>query len=145
MMMSRYAQMIGLLLCCSSFAVMSEEKIGLQQAIELALAHDPRIDEKEAFVRQARGLLQEANGSEGLRYSVDSFLAISTGVDGGFYDDGETSCSNDCSPRDDLYDLDDGFSLWGGLTFSIVKPIATSSRCRVTSCCLIQIFCCAAS
>ena len=49
MMMSRYAQMIGLLLCCSSFAVMSEEKIGLQQAIELALAHDPRIDEKEAF------------------------------------------------------------------------------------------------
>ena len=128
MMMSRYAQMIGLLLCCSSFAVMSEEKIGLQQAIELALAHDPRIDEKEAFVRQARGLLQEANGSEGLRYSVDSFLAISTGVDGGFYDDGETSCSNDCSPRDDLYDLDDGFSLWGGLTFSIVKPIATFGR-----------------
>ena len=79
-------------------------------------------------MRKARGLLQEAEGSEGLRYSVDSFLAISTGVDGGFYEDGESSCSNDCSPRDDIYDLDDGLSVWGGLTFSIVKPIATFGR-----------------
>ena len=111
-----------------SFGLQAQEKLSLEQAIQLALTHDPRIDEKEAFVRKARGLLQEAEGSEGFRYSVDSFLAIASGVDGGFYDGGSSSCNGDCTPRDDLYDLDDGLSLWGGLTFSIVKPLATFGR-----------------
>jgi outer membrane protein len=106
----------------------AQEKLSIEQAIQLALEHDPRIDEKEAFVRKARGLLQEAEGSEGFRYSVDSFLAIASGVDGGFYDGGSSSCNGDCTPRDDLYDLDDGLSMWGGLTFSIVKPLATFGR-----------------
>jgi len=110
------------------FAVQAQEKLSLEQAIELALVHDPRIDEKDAFVRKAQGLLQEAEGSEGFRYSVDSFLAIAPGVDGGFYKNGADSCSNDCEPRDDLYDLNDGLSLWGGLTFSIIKPLATFGR-----------------
>jgi len=112
----------------ASFALQASEKLDLEQAIELALAHDPRIDEKQAFVRKARGLLQEAEGSEGFRYSVDSFLALSTGLDGGFYEGGEDSCSSNCAPRDDAYDFDDGLSLWAGLTFSIVKPLATFGR-----------------
>ncbi len=49
----------SLLLCCS-LSSHAAAKINLQQAIELALAHDPRIDEKKAFVRKAEGLLQEA-------------------------------------------------------------------------------------
>jgi outer membrane protein TolC len=106
----------------------AQDKLSLDQAIQLALAHDPRIDEKEAFVRKARGLLQEAEGSAGFRYSVDSFLAIANGVDGGFYEGGADSCSGNCQPRDDLYDLNDGLSLWAGLTFSIVKPLATFGR-----------------
>jgi len=108
--------------------VSAQDKLSLDQAIELALEHDPRIDEKEAFVRKAQGMLQEAKGSEGFRYSVDSFLAIANGVEGGFYEDGAESCSGDCRPRDDLYGLNDGLSLWGGLTFSIVKPLATFGR-----------------
>jgi outer membrane protein TolC len=123
------SRLVGLgilfLTCGVSYA---QDKLGIQRAIELALAHDPRIEEKQAFVRQARGLLQEAEGSAGLRYSVDSFLALSTGVEGGFYEDGDSSCSGECNPRDDLYDFDDGLSLWGGLTFSIIKPLATFGR-----------------
>ena len=111
-----------------SFGLQAQEKLSLEQAIQLALEHDPRIDEKEAFVRKARGLLQEAEGSEGFRYSVDSFLAIANGVEGGFYEGGESSCSGDCQPRDDLYDLNSGLSVWGGMTFSIVKPLATFGR-----------------
>jgi len=122
-------QLVGpLALLYASFAVHAADKLDLEQAIELALAHDPRIDEKQAFVRKARGLLQEAEGSEGFRYSVDSFLALSTGLDGGFYEGGEDSCSSNCAPRDDAYDFDDGLSLWAGLTFSIVKPLATFGR-----------------
>jgi outer membrane protein TolC len=112
----------------ASFGLFAADKLNLEQAIELALANDPRIDEKQAFVRKARGLLQEAEGSEGFRYSVDSYLALTTGLDGGFYEGGDKSCSGDCSPRDDAYDFDDGLSIWGGLTFSIVKPLATFGR-----------------
>ena len=119
-------------LLVASFELPALEKLSLEQAIELALAHDPRIEEKQAFVRKAQGLLQEAEGSEGFSYSVDSFLALATGVDGGFYEGGDSSCSGKCKPRDDLYDIDDGLSLWGGMTFSIIKPLATFGRRQVT-------------
>jgi outer membrane protein TolC len=133
------SQLIGLsALFCASFGVYAQDKLDIAQAIEMALAHDPRIEEKvahdprieekEAFVRKARGLLQEAEGGDGLRYSVDSFLALTSGVDGGFYEGGENSCSGDCKPRDDQYDFDDGLSLWGSLKFSIIKPLATFGR-----------------
>lgn len=106
----------------------AQEPLSLDQAIELALAHDPRIEEKEAFVRQAQGLLAEAEGSGGLRYSVDTFLALAPDVKGGFFEGGESSCSTNCTPRDDGTDFDDGLSLWAGLTFSIIKPLATFGR-----------------
>jgi outer membrane protein TolC len=117
-----------LVLLGASSGLYAADKLNLEQAIELALTNDPRIDEKQAFVQKAKGLLQEAQGSEGWRYSVDSYLALTTGLEGGFYEGGDKSCSGDCTPRDDTYDYDDGLSLWGGLTFSIVKPLATFGR-----------------
>ena len=80
--MKTYAsRLIGLwALFLSSFALQAQDRLSLEQAIEMALAHDARIEEKKAFVRKAEGLLQEAQGSEGFRYMVDSFLAIATGV-----------------------------------------------------------------
>jgi len=101
--------------------------LNLDQAIERALNADPRIDEKRAFVRKAEALLQEAEGKGGLRYSIDAFLALTTGLEGGFYQGGVENCttSSNCTPRDDAYDFDDGLSLWTRLTFSIVKPLTT--------------------
>ena len=49
-------------------------------------------------------------------------------IDGGFFEGGAESCSGICTPRSDTYDFNDGLSLWGGLTFSIVKPLATFGR-----------------
>ena len=49
-------------------------------------------------------------------------------MDGGFYEGGENSCSGDCKPRDDQYDFDDGLSVWGGMKFSIIKPLLTFGR-----------------
>jgi outer membrane protein TolC len=116
------------ILVLMSQALSANTSLSLDEAIQLALANDPRIEEKKAFVRKAQGLLDEAEGSAGFRYGVDSFLAIATGVDGGFYEGGAESCTGSCTPRSDTYDFNDGLSLWGGLTFSIVKPLATFGR-----------------
>ena len=99
--------------------------LNLEQAIEMALQADPRIQEKQAFVRKAKALLQEAEGTGGWRYAVDSALAVVTGVDGGFYEGGAESCSGSCTPRSDGYDFDDGLTPWVSLTFSVVKPLTT--------------------
>ena len=102
--------------------------LSLERAIELALANDPRVEQKKAFVRHAEAMLQEAEGSAGLRYGVDSFLAFATGVDGGFFENGAVSCTANCTPRDDAFDFNDGLSLWAGLTFSVIKPLMTFGR-----------------
>lgn len=118
----------ALMLMLMSQTLMAKTSLNLDEAIQLALANDPRIEEKKAFVRKAQGLLDEAEGSAGLRYGVDSFLAITTGVDGGFFEGGAESCPSSCTPRDDAYDFNDGYSFWTGLTFSIIKPLATFGR-----------------
>ena len=109
-------------------SVHAQVRLNLDQSIELAYGYDARIDEKEAFVRKAEAVLAEAKGSEGIQYGATSFLAITRGLDGGFYEGGADSCSGDCTPRSDNYDLEDGLSLWAGLTFSIIKPLMTFGR-----------------
>jgi len=109
-------------------AISSAQTLNLQQAIELAQNHDARISEKLALMHKAEAMLAEAQGSGGLRYSVDSFLALTTGVDGGFFENGEDSCSSNCTPRDDTYDFDNGLSLFSSLTFTIIKPLLTFGR-----------------
>jgi outer membrane protein len=99
--------------------------LNLQQAVDMALRADPRIEEKQAFVRKANALLQEAEGTGGWRFAVDSALAVVTGVDGGFYENGATSCTGDCTLRSDAYSFNDGYSLWASMTFSVVKPLTT--------------------
>jgi outer membrane protein TolC len=118
------ALMLGLM----SQSLMAKTSLSLDEAIQLALSHDPRIEEKRAFVRKAQAMLDEAEGSADFRYGVNSFLALATGLDGGFYEGGAESCSGTCTPRSDTYDFNDGFSLWAGMTFSIVKPLATFGR-----------------
>ncbi len=115
------ALLFGALLAPSAQAI----QLNLDKATELALQADPRIDEQRAYKRKAEALLQEAEGSAGWRFDLTSFAALTTGVDGGFYEGGAESCSSNCKPRDDAYDLDQGLSLWAGLTFSIVKPLTT--------------------
>ncbi len=111
-----------------STGLLRAETIDLDRAIELALASDPRIDEKRAFAEHAQALLDQANASGGFRANLTSFVAITTGVDGGFYTDGANSCSSNCEPRDDAYDFNDGFSLWAHLQMTLVKPLSTFGR-----------------
>ncbi|MGA9993046.1 MAG: TolC family protein, partial [Thiobacillaceae bacterium] len=59
--------------------------VNVQQAVEMSLAADPRIKEREQVVQSARGLLDEAKANMGWRVSANAFLGLAPKVDGGFF------------------------------------------------------------
>ncbi|HEY5791299.1 MAG TPA: TolC family protein [Gammaproteobacteria bacterium] len=98
--------------------------VDLDQAVELALQADPRISEREHLVEAARALLQEAVGSDGLFLDLDAFLALSPGVDDGFFNTGKT-CNSPCKVNDDGMD---GVSPWANVQFKLIKPLLTFGK-----------------
>lgn len=97
------------------------EVLTLDGAIERALQHDARISEREKLVGVARGMLQEALGSEGLIYDVNAFTGLTTQLDGGFFK------QDNATPRSDRYQWN-GLSTWSTVQFSIVKPLYTFGK-----------------
>lgn len=105
------------------------ETLTLEQAVERALASDARIAERRHLVDAARAMLQEALGSDDLRYDVNAFVGLTEAVEGGFYAGGATSCAaTPCTPRSDLGDFDEGLSLWSSVQFRIIKPLYTFGK-----------------
>lgn len=100
------------------------QTVDLQQAIEMSLNADPRIQEREQLVEQARAMLEEAQGNNGLRLDANLFVGLAPAVEGGFYQGGATSGT---TPRNDAYDWK-GLSEWTALQFSIVKPLYTFGK-----------------
>jgi len=102
--------------------------VNLQQAIEMSLAADPRIKEREQLVEVARGMLQEVQGNAGWRVSANAFIGLTTSVEGGFYEGGAFSCTAlPCTPRSDSDDYD-GLSDWTHLEFALIKPLYTFGK-----------------
>lgn len=116
------------LMCLTSIPGVHAETLNLQQAINRALHSDPRIQERKHLVDAARALLQQALAERGFHYDVNAFMALSPGVDGGFYQNGATSCSGPCTPRSDGNKLHDGVSLWSDIEFRIIKPLYTFGK-----------------
>jgi outer membrane protein TolC len=100
------------------------ETINLQQAVEMSLAADPRIKEREQVVEAARALLQEVKGNAGWRVSANAFIGLAPEVEGGFYQGGEYSGT---VPRTDGDKLE-GVSDWTHLDFALVKPLFTFGK-----------------
>ena len=67
------------------------DTISLPQAVEMSLAADPRIKEREQLIESARALLQEAKANNGWRINANAFVGIAPEVKGGFYQNGATS------------------------------------------------------
>jgi len=99
----------------------------LEQAIEKALNADVRISEQQAMVRHAEALLAEAESSNDLTLSANTFLGFSPGLDGGLF---ENECGNgvECKSRDDRFDLADGLSPWYYLQYAFIKPLNTFGK-----------------
>ena len=103
------------------------EPLTLEQAIEKALSSDPRISEQQALVKYAKAQLSEAENSDGITISVNTFLGISPGLNGGLF---EKDCGNGvpCKSRDDRFDLAEGLSPWYYLQYSLIKPLKTFGK-----------------
>jgi len=102
----------------------SAQTVNLQQAIDMSLSADPRIQEREQLLEQARAMLEEAQGNNGLRLDANLFIGLAPKVEGGFYQGDATSGT---TPRSDAYDWK-GLSDWTSLQFSIVKPLYTFGK-----------------
>lgn len=104
------------------------ETINLQQAVQMSLAADPRIKEREQVVEAARGMLQEAQGNAGWRLDANAFIGLAPKKEGGFFKGGDASCEAfPCRPRSDGDDLS-GLSDWTHLEFALVKPLYTFGK-----------------
>ncbi|MFO7541256.1 MAG: TolC family protein [Thiobacillus sp.] len=104
------------------------DTITLKQAVEMSLAADPRIKEREQVIEAARGLLQEAQANSGWRINANAFVGLAPGVEGGFYQGGAYSCAApQCTPRTDGDKLD-RLSDWTHLDFALIKPLYTFGK-----------------
>jgi len=100
------------------------ETVNLQQAVQMSLAADPRIKEREQVVEAARAMVREVQGNAGWRVSANAFVGLAPKVEGGFYENGTYS---GMTPRSDG-DEYNGLSDWTHLDFALIKPLYTFGK-----------------
>src|SRR3569832_1853134 len=94
------------------------ETINLQQAVEMSLAADPRIKEREQVVEAARGMVQEVQGNAGWRLSANAFVGLAPQVEGGLNQGGSFSGTVPRTDGDEKHGLSD----WTHLDFARGGP-----------------------
>jgi len=102
------------------------ETVNLDQAVDQALNHDPRIEEVQHLVNAARAQIDEAQGHKGWTIDLNSFLGVAPAVSGNAFSGGACQPGS-CELRRDRYDFN-GLSLWADVTFSVVKPLYTFGK-----------------
>lgn len=118
-----------LLAGCASLVISSSyaEPLTLERAINLAQKNDYRTLEKQHLADAAAGLVQEADGAGGWLFDMTTALALTTEVEGGFFDN---NCNNNCdndNVRGDLYDVD-GLTPFIALKAALIKPLMTFGK-----------------
>ncbi len=116
----------GLLTCAN--ATGETLTLTLEQATQRALETDPRIAERQHLVGSAQALLQEVHGNQDWKIDANTFLAISSGVEGSPFQNGGCVPGN-CILRSDKYDIQkNGVSPWLNLQLTIIKPLYTFGK-----------------
>ncbi len=100
------------------------DTVTLQQAVEMSLAADPRIKEREQVVEAARALVQEVKANAGWRVSANAFIGLAPEAEGGFYQGGAFSGTNPRTDGDKIH----GVSDWTHLDFALIKPLYTFGK-----------------
>jgi outer membrane protein len=103
------------------------EPLTLDAAIAKAQATDPRIAERQAKVKHAKALLQEAEGATGWIIDLTSALALATKVEGGLFEEGAPA--SNATLRDDVFDVD-GVVPFASLQGGLLKPLLTFGKAK---------------
>ncbi len=113
-------------LAAGLFAVLPAhaDTVTLQQAVEMSLAADPRIKEREQVVEAARAMVQEVKGNAGWRVSANAFVGLAPDAEGGFYQGGAFSGTTPRTDGDKIH----GISDWTHLDFALIKPLYTFGK-----------------
>lgn len=104
------------------------ETLSLPESIELALANDPRISELENYVKQAQAMKLEADASDSLQFTGNSFVGFSPALEGGFFKNDDCGAGEACQLRVDRYRLEDGISPWFYVEYGLIKPLNTFGK-----------------
>lgn len=111
-------------------AAAQAQTVNLQQATEMALNTDPRIEEQRANVAAAQALIQRVEGEGGIRASVNMYAALAPRAQNGIFTNGTNTClaGQDCTLRAGGNTINDGITVTSGITASIIKPLYTFGK-----------------
>lgn len=106
------------------------EPLTLEQATEMALHADPRIDEQRANVARAQALIERVQGEGGVRLSANLYAGLAPKASDGIFTNGTNTCpaNESCTLRDDGLKLNEGITVTTGLTASIIQPLYTFGK-----------------
>ncbi len=121
--MKRLLTAVALTLCPLALAA---ETLTLGQAVERALASDPRIEERRHLARAAEALIAEVEGRGDWFLEGDFRIALTTVAEGDIFVDGSCTPGN-CELRDDRYSID-GLSPWLYVKVGVIKPLYTFGK-----------------
>lgn len=104
--------------------------VTLEQATQMALNTDPRIEEQRANVAAAQALIQKVDGEGGIRASVNIFAGLAPKATNGIFTNGSNTCpaGQGCTVRTDGMSLNDGVTVSGGIMASIIQPLYTFGK-----------------
>ncbi|MGM0515990.1 MAG: TolC family protein [Pseudomonadota bacterium] len=107
-----------------------DRPITLEEATEMALSSDPRIDEQKANVARAQALIERVKGEGGPRLSANLYAGLAPQASDGIFTNGTNTCPDgkDCTLRDDATDLDEGVTVTTGLTATLIQPLYTFGK-----------------
>lgn len=119
-----------LALCMPGMALADLDNLTLDQAVDMALNNDPRIEDQQANVARAQALIERVAGEGGVRISANMYAGIAPQSGDGLFDNGTNTCpgGEDCTLRDDAYKFNEGFTITTGLTASLIKPLHTFGK-----------------
>ncbi len=101
-----------------------DQPITLEEATEMALSSDPRIDEQKANVARAQALIERVLGEGGPRISTNLYAGLAPKASDGIFTNGTNTCPPEgCTLRDDGLDLDEGVTVTTGMTATIIQPL----------------------
>lgn len=110
-------------------AVAQAQTVNLEQATQMALNADPRIEEQRANVAAAQALIQKVEGEGGVRASVNLYAALAPKASDGIFTNGTNTCpAGGCTLRNDGNTINDGITVTSGITASIIMPLYTFGK-----------------